>query len=136
MNIGERIKQRRKELKISADVVGEKIGVSRSTVFRYESGDIEKLPIEILIPLSEVLKTTPAELMGWEVNDINDIYNQLEPPRQQKVYNFAEHQLKQQNGELEQNHILIAAHAKEDLTDDERQQINDFIDKIRKDKRK
>lgn len=135
MNIGERIKQRRKELKISADVVGEKIGVSRSTVFRYESGDIEKLPIEILIPLSEVLKTTPAELMGWEVNDINDIYNQLEPLRQQKVYNFAEHQLKQQNGEADDT-ILFAAHSKDDLTDEEKQQINDFIDKVRKEKGK
>lgn len=96
MNTGKRMKQRRVELKLSADKVGEKIGVDRSTIYRYEKGEIEKLPIEILVPLSEVLQTTPAFLMGWEA-DINTIYNQLESSRQKKVYSFAEHQLEEQN---------------------------------------
>lgn len=64
MSVGERMKNRRKELGLSADDIAEKIGVSRSTVFRYEKGEIEKLPIEILYPLSEALKTTPEFLMG------------------------------------------------------------------------
>lgn len=97
VDVGHRMKQRRKELGLSADLVAEKIGVSRSNVYRYEKGDIEKMPTEILIPLSEVLKTTPAYLMGWdEHDDITIIYNQLERPRQTKVYNFAERQLKEQ----------------------------------------
>lgn len=100
MDIGERIKLRRKELKLSADVVAEKLGVSRSTIFRYEKGDIEKLPTNILGDIAEVLKTTPAFLMGWEDENapsIETIYNQLEKPRQTKVYNFAERQLEEQN---------------------------------------
>ena len=97
MNVGHRMKQRRKELKLSADVVAEKIGVNRSTVFRYEKGDIEKLPIEILEPLSEILRTTPQYLMGWDNNlDIMPIYSELEPRRQQKVYNYAERELEEQ----------------------------------------
>ena len=97
MNVGHRMKQRRKELKLSADVVAEKIGVNRSTVFRYEKGDIEKLPLEILEPLSEILRTTPQYLMGWDNNlDIMPIYSELEPPRQQKVYNLAERELEEQ----------------------------------------
>lgn len=97
MNVGDRMKQRRKELKLTAEDVAEKIGVNRSTVFRYEKGEIEKLPIEILEPLSEILRTTPQHLMGWEKEkDINHVYNQLEPPRQQKVYNLAEHELEEQ----------------------------------------
>ena len=97
MNVGYRMKQRRKELKLSADVVAEKIGVNRSTVFRYEKGDIEKLPIEILEPLSEILRTTPQYLMGWDNNlDIMPIYSELEPPRQQKIYNLAERELEEQ----------------------------------------
>ncbi|MGL9877552.1 helix-turn-helix domain-containing protein [Enterococcus sp. DIV0240d] len=99
MDIGERIKLRRKELKLSADAVAEKLGVSRSTIFRYEKGDIEKLPTNILGDIAEILKTTPAFLMGWEydnVPSIESIYNQLEKPRQTKVYNFAEYQLKEQ----------------------------------------
>lgn len=98
MDIGERMKQRRKQLKLSADEVAEKIGVSRSNVYRYEKGDIEKLPVEIIEPLSEVLKTTPQYLMGWDSGkDISPIYEQLERPRQTKVYNYAEHQLDEQN---------------------------------------
>ena len=37
---GKRIKIRRKELGISADKLAEAIGCSRTTVFRYENGDI------------------------------------------------------------------------------------------------
>jgi transcriptional regulator with XRE-family HTH domain len=74
MTVGHRIKQRRKELKMSADELGSRLGVNRSTVFRYESGFIEKLPIDILEPIAKALQTTPAYLMGWEeVQKNNDI---------------------------------------------------------------
>jgi transcriptional regulator with XRE-family HTH domain len=66
MTVGQRIKQRRKELGLSADKLGEKLGKDRSTVFRYENGSIEKLPIDILKPIAEALLTTPEYLMGWE----------------------------------------------------------------------
>ena len=70
MNTGERIRLRRKALKISADKLAKKIGVSRSTIFRYENGYIEKVPSEVLTPLSEILQTTPAYLLG--VSEIVD----------------------------------------------------------------
>lgn len=66
MTIGERIKIRRKELGISADVIAEKLNVSRSTIFRYENGGIEKMPATVLEEIAKVLMTTPAHLMGWE----------------------------------------------------------------------
>ena len=66
MNVGQRIKQRRKELRISADELGKALGKDRSTIFRYEKGDIEKLPLDILEPIAKVLQTTPRYLMGWE----------------------------------------------------------------------
>nr|WP_217899564.1 helix-turn-helix transcriptional regulator [Bacillus cereus] len=66
MDVGERIKKRRKELGLSADFVADKLNVSRSTIFRYEKGDIEKLPTSILEDISNILQTTPAFLMGWE----------------------------------------------------------------------
>lgn len=66
MTIYERIKQRRKELGLSAETVAEALGVSRATVYRYESSDIEKVPASVLTPLAEILETTPAFLMGWD----------------------------------------------------------------------
>lgn len=65
MKIGEKVKQRRKALGLSADDLAEVLGVSRSTVFRYENGMIEKLPSDMIEPLSKLLRTTPAYLMGW-----------------------------------------------------------------------
>ena len=65
MTIGERIKQRRKELGMSADKLGAILGKDRSTIFRYEKGDIENLPIDILQPIAKALMTTPQYLMGW-----------------------------------------------------------------------
>ena len=65
MSTGSRIKERRKQLGLTADELAERIGVSRSTVFRYENGDIEKVPLDYLGVLSSVLCTTPEFLMGW-----------------------------------------------------------------------
>lgn len=65
MSIGDRIKARRIELGLTVDQIAEKIGKNRATVYRYESNDIEKFTIDVLYPLAEVLRTTPAYLMGW-----------------------------------------------------------------------
>ncbi|WP_349674018.1 helix-turn-helix domain-containing protein [Lacrimispora sp.] len=61
--IGQRIKQRRKQLNMSADDVASLLGISRSTVFRYENGRIRKVPADILEKLAEILMTTPAYLI-------------------------------------------------------------------------
>lgn len=70
MNIGERIKERRKQLGLTADDVAEKLNKNRATIYRYESNYIEKMPTTILEPLAKVLQTTPAYLMGWEETTI------------------------------------------------------------------
>lgn len=66
--IGQRINQRRKQLNISADDVASLLGISRSTVFRYENGRIQKVPADILEKLAEILLTTPAYLIGSHDN--------------------------------------------------------------------
>lgn len=68
MSTAERMKARRKELDINAETVAERLGVSPATIYRYEKGDIEKMPLDVLNPLAEVLHTTPAYLMGWTEN--------------------------------------------------------------------
>ena len=66
MNVGERIRERRKELNISVDELATRLNKNRTTVYRYEKGDIENLPIDVLDPLAKALETTPAYLMGWD----------------------------------------------------------------------
>lgn len=73
MKIGERIKQRRKELCMSAEKLGAILGKNRATIYRYENGDIENMPLDILEPIAAALQTTPQYLMGWEeVQQKND----------------------------------------------------------------
>src|SRR5690625_3241877 len=66
MNVGERIKSRRKQLKLSVDDVAGKLEKNRATIYRYESSEIENMPLEIIEPLAKVLRVSPAYIMGWE----------------------------------------------------------------------
>lgn len=78
MNTGDKIKQKRIELKMTADELAKKIGKSRATIYRYENGDIENMPTTILEPLAKALDTTPADLMGWI-----DIAEETRPTQQE-----------------------------------------------------
>ena len=66
MSVGKRIKERRNELHMSVDELATKLNKNRATIYRYEKGDIENLPIDILEPLARALDTTPQYLMGWD----------------------------------------------------------------------
>lgn len=115
MRVGERIKQRRKQLKMSADDLAAHVGVSRATIFRYEKGDIEKVGPEVLKKIADTLNTSPADLMGWNdkesyqelkiptsplVHKITEKVVKLTTPRKQKVLNFADEQLKEQSNKV------------------------------------
>ena len=45
MDINEKIKQRRKELGLSLEDVAQKLGMNKSTIQRYETNSIRKMPI-------------------------------------------------------------------------------------------
>lgn len=66
MSVGQRIKERRLALGLSVDELAEKLNKNRATVYRYESEEIENLPLSILEPLAKVLECSPSYLMGWE----------------------------------------------------------------------
>lgn len=65
MDTGIRMKELRKRLGLSAEEVAAELGISPATVYRYEKGDIKKMPGSMLEPLADLLCTTPAYLMGW-----------------------------------------------------------------------
>lgn len=69
MTTGERIKKRRLQLGMTVPETADKLGVSVATMYRYEKGEIEKLPSTALEPLARLLHTTPAWLMGWKEED-------------------------------------------------------------------
>jgi transcriptional regulator with XRE-family HTH domain len=88
--IGDRIKRLRKELGLSADELGKIIGKDRSTIYRYENGDIEKATIDVIPPLAKALKTTPQYLMGW---DEKPAFSWIDPAYRMKLSDLAEKSL-------------------------------------------
>lgn len=66
MTTGERIKQLRKKMGMSAETLADRCGVSPATIYRYEKGDIENMGTDKLTPIAAALYTTPAYLMGWQ----------------------------------------------------------------------
>ena len=65
MTIGKRIRERRVACGLSVSDLAKQLGKNRSTVYRYESDEIENLPTDILEPIATALHTSPAYLMGW-----------------------------------------------------------------------
>lgn len=68
MTTGDRIKFRRKEIGMSAEQLAEKVFLSPATIYRYEKGDIEKVPVDVVKKIAHAMHTTPAYLMGWDDN--------------------------------------------------------------------
>lgn len=110
MDIGSRIKQRRVELRMSADHLAKVIGKDRSTVYRYESGAIDKVNSEIIVLLAKALDTTPSYLMGLNTQDEETIASFISAKGMQM-----RHAVEWRN---ELGHI--------EFTDDENQEIIEF----------
>ena len=67
----ERIKERRKYLKITLKELANKAGITEATMQRYESGKIKTIPYDTLTVIADALETSPAILMGWLEYDEN-----------------------------------------------------------------
>ncbi len=70
MEINEIIKKRRLELGLTLKDVALELGVAESTVLRYERKDIQNMGIDKIVQLAKVLKCSPADLLGWNPNQI------------------------------------------------------------------
>lgn len=61
--VGQRIRDRRRELGLSADYMAKALNKDRSTYYRYESNEIENMPISVLRPLAKILGVSEAYLI-------------------------------------------------------------------------
>ena len=78
--IGNRIKYAREEADMSLNDVALKLGVNKSTILRYEKGEISKVKAPIIEGLAEALHVSPHYLMGWideETEKKNDILSDI-----------------------------------------------------------
>lgn len=78
MGLKENIKLRRLKLKMTISALADKVGVSRATMQRYESGRIANIPSEKVEKIAAALMISPGELMGWDEGDGSEEQRELE----------------------------------------------------------
>lgn len=79
MKTGEIIKNRRAQLDLTLREVAEAVGISHTTLKKWEDGDIKSLKASYITSLAKVLNLRPGYLMGWE-DDIKDAENAQQLP--------------------------------------------------------
>lgn len=96
-SIGERIREKRQNLGYTLEKLANEIGVTPSTILKYENGGIN-IPSDKIEKLSIALKTTPAYLMGWEDERIfrNQVVHGVDIPAEKKI-NFIKNIAKKLN---------------------------------------
>ena len=62
--IGLKIKQKRKSLSLTQLELADKVGLTESSISRYESGKIATMPTSTINKICKVLNIEPAELLG------------------------------------------------------------------------
>ena len=66
MTVGERIKSLREKQGMTLEELGNKVGVGKSTVRKWENGMIENMRRDKIAKLASALGVTPLYLMGWD----------------------------------------------------------------------
>lgn len=69
MEMSDKIRILREKSGLTLEQVGNAVGVGKSTVFKWENGDVASMRGDKVGSLAAVLHTTPAYLMGWTQGD-------------------------------------------------------------------
>ncbi|MBQ7356976.1 MAG: helix-turn-helix domain-containing protein [Clostridia bacterium] len=73
--LGDTLKRIRKERGMTLEALATKVGTSRQTIHRYESGIITNVPHKMVGDLARALGVSPATLMGWD-GDTSEKYRE------------------------------------------------------------
>ena len=100
--VGERIKERRTELKLSMPELGKRIGVNKSTIQRYEADGVDPKRTMIINGLAEALLTTPEWLTGLSDDKEYSIYTVCQMDLEKHIKAYLETVTSTVNGEPHQ----------------------------------
>ncbi|MGN8885942.1 helix-turn-helix domain-containing protein [Blautia sp. HCP28S3_G10] len=129
--MGTRIKNLRLENNMTLEELGNKVGVGKSTVRKWENGMIANMRRDKIAKLADALNVSPAYLMGWnessapaatielynvhcETKNEADLvlsYRKLNEHNQRKVLTYSQNLLSTQQMEED----VLAAHARTDV---------------------
>lgn len=69
MGMAERIKEKRLELGLTQEELGDKLGLQKSAIAKYENGRVENIKRSVIAEMAKLFNCSPAYLMGWDDND-------------------------------------------------------------------
>ena len=81
MNIGQNIKKYRLSRGYTLEEVARRVGVSRQTMSRYETGVISNIPSDKIEAIAQALDISPALLMDWPTVWTSDLYQDFQTAR-------------------------------------------------------
>lgn len=73
--MGQRIKQCRKQAHMTMEELGNRLGVQKQAIQKYEKGIVENIPRSRIALMAEIFGVDPVWLMGFEDSDFDDQYN-------------------------------------------------------------
>lgn len=71
MTMGERIRSLRKQHSMSMEELGQRIGVGKSAILKYEKSEVENLPRSTIEKMATIFGVSPAYLMCFDEWDEN-----------------------------------------------------------------
>lgn len=80
MKMGDKIKEKRKEAGLTQEELGEKLGVQKSAVAKWENGRVENIKRSVMLEMSKALGVDPAYWFddGEEAEDVDLTEEQAE----------------------------------------------------------
>ena len=101
-NIKQKTSSRIKELRLThrytMETLAEKIGVSKSTIAKWENGYVENMRQDNIIKLSELFNVPTTYIMGYDIDKVDesmnressfiDLYNQLDEDQKKLIDNL------------------------------------------------
>ena len=64
--MGKRINQKREELGLTMEELGKQLGVNKSTISKWERGEVENIKRSLIWKMSAIFHCAPEWLMGFE----------------------------------------------------------------------
>lgn len=69
MDVGKRIRILRTSCNMTQEELGEKLGVKKAAIQKYESGSIVNLKTETIERIATIFDVTPSYIVGWDEFD-------------------------------------------------------------------
>lgn len=137
--MSDRIKQRRKIMGLTQEQLGEKLGVKKSAVAKYENGRVENIKRSVIAEMAKVLDCSPCYLMGW---DDDKSLNTEDIPKILAYYNqlndIGKHEAEKRVEELtyipQYNFEIKAAHNEYESDPDEQEKMREDLHNLKRPK--